>query len=162
LAGGRKVAVFAAAGPSGDAHGDFDLDYDVNRSDLFRIAEELMEDRRGDVIRKIAVDAETVTSGELSEIELQNIARDDFDGGPLGGMRFDFPTQIFGEARVPLDGNDSAAPAGQQARHFAVTGADFEPDVVWIARQRFENPFLPGGVAEKMLTQFLTRHGERV
>ncbi len=70
LAGGGKIAVFAAAGARGDARGDFELHHDVDRSDLVRVAEEMVENRRGDVVGQIAVNAE-FSAGEFREIELR-------------------------------------------------------------------------------------------
>ena len=134
----------------------------MDRSNLIRIAEEMVEDRRGDVVRKIPVNAETTSTGELQEIELQDVARDDFDRRPFDGIRLDALAQILGKANIRFDGDDAPAPAGEQARHFAVASADFEPDVVRIARQRFENSLLPRWIAKEVLPQFLTRHGERV
>jgi hypothetical protein len=47
-------------------------------------------------------------------------------------------------------------------RHFAVAGADFEPSVIRGERQGRKNAFAPPNIAEKVLAQSLSRHGDRV
>ena len=159
LAGGGKVSVLAAAGASHDSSGDFQLHHDVNRGDLVCITEKLMKNRRGDVVGEIAVHAK-FAAGQFCEIELENIARDDFNAGPFVWFGAHSLFEARGEPRIGFDGNQAAAPGGKLAGHFAVTRADLDPKVICAAGQRVENPFLPARSAKEMLAQALSRHKE--
>ena len=66
--------------------------------------------------------------------------------------------EVGDEARVGFDGDDAAAFAEEVLGHFAVAGADFEPDVVGAEGQGGADAFADCGVREKMLSQPLARH----
>ena len=85
LARGGKISVFATARARHDSLGDFELHHYVNRGDLSGTTEQLMKNRRRDVVGQIAVHAE-FAAGQLREIELEHVARDDFNAGPFVGL----------------------------------------------------------------------------
>src|SRR4029077_11967333 len=93
LASDGEVAVVAAAGLRGGAFGYSQLNHDMRRRDLAGGSEELMKDGRSDVVGQIAVHAAALSRAvadvaanicftrfvhPASEIELEDVARDDF------------------------------------------------------------------------------------
>ena len=114
LARHREIAVVARAGPGGDALGDFKLDNDVDGGNAVRPLEEVMEDRRGDVVGQVAVHAKFFVFGEASapceveKIEREDVAFGDFDVGPLRGMSGDLGAEILDEQRVGFYGDEAA------------------------------------------------------
>ena len=64
LARDREIAAVATAGLGDDALGDFELDDNVDRGDSISPLKKMMEDRGSDVVRQIAVDAESFIFGE--------------------------------------------------------------------------------------------------
>jgi hypothetical protein len=44
--------------------------------------------------------------------------------------------------------------------HFAVAGANFDPNFVPVARKSGKDPLLPASACKKMLSHPLSRHGE--
>src|SRR5215470_1575811 len=124
-----------------------------------------MQDRRSDVVRKIAVDADAAAASEGGEVGFENVAGDD---GQLREL-FRETAKAAGEPLIQFDGRDRATSCEEMARHFAVAGADFEPAVLIVFGQRdramrgdADGPsdlFAPVEVRKKMLAEPLARHG---
>jgi len=62
-----KIAVVTAAGARGEAFGDFALDHKERGIEAFGTLEDAMHDGRGDVVRKVAVDAVAFALRERGE-----------------------------------------------------------------------------------------------
>jgi hypothetical protein len=128
-------------------------------------SEKVMQDRRGDVVRKIAINADAAAGSEGDKVSLENIVGDD---GELGEL-FREAAKDTGESWIQFDGRDRAASCQQVARHFAVAGADFDPAVRIVFGQRdggmrgdsdgAGDLFAPVEVREKMLAEPLAGHG---
>ncbi len=99
-----KIAVIARAGPSGKALRDFGLNDKVHFVDLIREREKVMEDRRGNVVRKIAVNSHAAAC-ELSDIGLQDVLR---RHGEIGEI-FREAAQAADKRRIQFDGVDRSA-----------------------------------------------------
>jgi len=155
-----EVAVFLAARLGGEALGDFELNDDVGLVDSSGELEEMLEDRRGDVIGKIAVDAHAASGGEGGEVEFEDVAGND---GEMG-MFVREALEAADERGIEFDGDDGSAAAEEMLGHFAVAGADFEPEEIFgrelrgalhaMGRDadRAGDLFAPIGVAEEVLT----------
>ena len=108
-----------------DALRDFQLDHDVNRGDALGLLEQAMENGRRDVVRKIAVNAKA-RRREFVEVEIENVSFDYLDIRPIVGAL----AQTRCEQRIGFDGDHAAAVGGEEFGHFAVSRADFDPDVI--------------------------------
>src|SRR5690348_14573181 len=114
LARHREIAVVARAGIRSNALGDFELNDDVDGGDVVSPLEEVMEDRRGDVVGQIAVDAKFFVFGkasapcEVEKIEREDVAFGDFYVGPLRGMSGGLGAEILDEQRVGFYGDEAA------------------------------------------------------
>ena len=161
-----KVAVIASAGRGGEALGDFGLHDEVHFVDVRRKPEEMMQNRRSDVVGQISVDADPAASGERGEIGFENVARDDGEIRELLGET----AQPGDELRIELDGINGIPLSKQMASHFAMAGADFDPAMLLVPREghcgmrrdanRASDLFAPVEVRKKMLAESLASHGE--
>jgi hypothetical protein len=127
-----KVAVIAGARLSREAKRDFRLNDDVNFVDEVREGEQVMKNRRGDVVGKIAVDADAAAAGDGGEVRFEDIAGND------GEIR-EFLRELAkagDELRVDFDGVDGSADGEEVLGHFTVAGADFDPAMSIVPRER--------------------------
>ena len=108
LAERGKIAVVAHVGTRHDAFGDFELDDDVDRSDLTGPAEEVMEDGRRDVVRQIPVDVE-FSGGEIAESGARTSPETISRPGHFSGAVSRAALQTFGKPLIGFDGDDAAA-----------------------------------------------------
>ena len=114
LARHREIAAVARAGIRSNALGDFELNDDVDGGDVVSPLEEVMEDRLGDVVGQIAVDAKFFVFGKASapcdveKIEREDVAFGDFDVWPLRGMNGDLGAEIFGKQSIRFDSDEAA------------------------------------------------------
>ena len=160
-----KIAVRFCAGGGGEAEGDFGLDDDVNFVDDVREGEKVMEDRRGDVVGEIAVDADAASGGEGGEVCFKNVAGNDAE---ISGF-FREVAKAGNELGIQLDGMDGGAGGKKVFGHFAVSGADFDPAVLIVAREWHRGMrgnadgagdlLAPVEVFQEMLAEALACHG---
>src|SRR5579862_1049963 len=142
----------------------------MRRGDLAGGIEELMKDWRSDVVRQIAVDAAALRWAiadvaanigfarfvhPAGEVELKDVARDDFHVRPFAHGAF---AQSWYEEVIAFDGNQAASVRGEESRHFAVTGANFDPGFLVRAGECVINAALPGVIPEEVLAHSLSRH----
>ena len=130
------------------------------------VPEEVMQDGRGDVVGKIAVEAERPAGSERSEIGFQNVVVDDGKPRELLGEA----SEAGCEGSIHLEGDNRSAAGEQIAGHFAVARANLDPAVLIIGRQRHGGMrgdanragdlLAPPKIREKMLTKALARHGK--
>jgi hypothetical protein len=76
-----QAAVVAGSGPGGDAIHDFTLQHHVHVFDRCCVIEQVKEQRRGNVVRQVAHDAQAATAlgGERCEIEIERVGFVDGD-----------------------------------------------------------------------------------
>ncbi len=77
----REIAVIARARLGGEAESNFGLNDDVDLVDEAGEVEQVMKDRRGNVVRKIAVDAQAAAGSDGGEVSFENVAGDDGEIG---------------------------------------------------------------------------------
>src|SRR6516164_10535559 len=90
------------------------------------IREEVMQYRRGYVVRQVSVEPNATSGRDSAEVGLQNVPRHNRQIRMLLCQTF----QAFHERRVELYGVNRGAAANQMLGHLAMTGADFNPAVV--------------------------------
>ena len=124
LAQRRQISVVANTGMRGDALGDFQLNHDVDRGDLRGPLKKMVQDRRSNVVRQIAVDVKTFAA-EFAEVGLQHVTVDNLNTGPGVRLIFDPGANSGGQVAVGFDGDDAAPVTSQQLRQFAMAWANF-------------------------------------
>jgi len=148
-----------------DAESDFGLNDNVYFVDEIREGEEVMKDRRSDVVGKIAVDADAASGSNGGEVRLQNVAWYDIEIGKF----FREVAKAGDERRVDFDGVHRRAGGEEVLGHFAVTGADFDPAVLIVLQERnggmarnadgTRDLFAPVEIGEEVLAEALASHG---
>ena len=118
----------------------------------------MVQDRRSNVVRQIAVDVKTFAA-EFAEVGLQHVTVDNLNTGPGVRLIFDPGANSGGQVAVGFDGDDAAPVTGQQLRQFAMAWANFDPGFARRERQGLQDFFAPPDVAEKMLPEPLPGHG---
>ena len=68
--------------------------------------------------------------------------------------------QSRGQAEIGFNRDNAAPFSSERPRHLPVTWANFDPNIVWAARESRKNTLLPAWVVEEVLAQFLPRHGD--
>ena len=131
----------------------------MNGKNLSGIFEQMMQDRRSDVIRQIAIDTK-VLAGQLTKINCEDIAGNNCNVWPLARMRANFFTQLFSQQWIGFDSYHSTPVASQHLGHFSMARADFNPCFVCSGRKNLENALPPRGVAEKVLSHALSGHAD--
>ena len=166
LSGDGEIAVLAGRGAGGEASGDFELDDDMGFVNVSGVLEKVMEDRRSDVVREIAVDAHAAAGGKGREIGFEDVCRND---GEIG-MSLCETLESGDEGAIEFNGDYGSAGLEEMVGHFAVAGADFDPAEICGGKLRGRRYgvrrdadgagyfFAPTGVAEEMLTEFLSGH----
>lgn len=154
----------------GEAKGDFLLNDDVNLIDPVRERKEVVENRRGDVVRQVAVDADAPAGGDRGEIGFQDIAGNDREIREF----FREALKACQEQRIQFDCVDCGTSGGKVLGHFPVAGADFNPAVRAVrcnhralGRVRRDTDgardlFAPAGIRKEMLAKTLTSHEPKV
>src|SRR4029077_12997033 len=108
-----------------ETQSDFFLNHDVNLVDLIRKGKNMMKDRRSDVVRQIAIDADAPPGGKCGEISFQNIAGDDRQIREFLRKTL----EAAQEQRIQFDGVNGRAGGDEVLGHFAVAGANFNPAI---------------------------------
>ena len=122
----RKIAVFTRARRGGEASGDFRLNHEVHFVEEVREGEQVMQDRRSDVVRKIAVNANAAAGSDGGDVRFEDVAGDD---GEIGEFLRE-AAESSDEFWVEFDGVNGSAGGEEVLGHFAVTGTDFDPTVL--------------------------------
>ena len=112
-----KITVIARARLGRKAESDFRLNNDVNLVDEAGEGEQVMKDGRGDVVGKIAVDADAAAGSDGSEVGFENVARNDGEIGEL----FCEVAQAGEESRIDLDGVDGGAGGEEKLGHLTMS-----------------------------------------
>ncbi len=112
----RKIAVIARARLGREAQGNFGLNNDMDFVDEVREIEKVMKDRRGDVVGKIAVDADAAARSDGSDVGFENVARNDVEIGKL----FCEMAEAGEERRVDFDGVNGNGIGEEVLGHFTV------------------------------------------
>src|SRR5688572_10379441 len=118
---GERTVVFGA-GLRPQALGDFLLEHDRDVEDVFARGDEVLQERRGDVVGQVADDVEWC-AGELGEIGVECVAFDDFDVARHGGA------QLRDEVAVDFDRDDAARGGSEFTGKGAGSGSDFDNGV---------------------------------
>src|SRR6266446_6911983 len=160
-----KIAVIARARLGCEAKSDFGLNDDVDFVDEVGKREQVMKDRRGDVVRKIAVDAEAAAGSDGGNVGFKNVAADDVEVGEL----FCEMVEARQERRIEFDGVDGSAGGEKVLGHFTVPRTDFDPTVSVVPRKRHggmrrnangaRDFFAPVEISEEVLAEALASHG---
>ena len=161
-----KIAVIFVAGLRGEAEGHFQLDDDVDFVDLIGEGKETVENRRSDVVGKIAIEADAPSGCKRAEVGFEHITGDDSEIRVLIGETL----QPLDESRIKLDSVDGNAATNQIFGHFPMACANFNPAVIWSGgicgtfhavrgnANRAGDFFTPAGIAQEMLSKFLSGH----
>src|SRR5438552_3982998 len=91
-----------------------------------------MKDRRGDVVRKTAVEADAAAGSDGSEVGFENVAGEDRE------IR-EFLRQVAkarGERGVDFDGVNGSASGEEVLGYLTMTRTDFDPAMLIVARER--------------------------
>ena len=160
-----KIAVVARAGLGGQAKRNFGLNDDVDLVDEVSEIEQVMKDRRCDVVRKIAVDADAAAGSDGGDVRFENVAADDVEVGEL----FCEMVEARQERRIEFDGVDGSAGGEKVLGHFTVPRTDFDPTVSVVPRKRHggmrrnangaSDFFAPVEISEEVLAEALASHG---
>ena len=111
-----EIAVVARARLRGEARSDFGLNDDVNFVDEIREREEVLEDRRSNVVRKIAVNENAAAGGDGGEVGFENVAGNYVETGIV----FCEAAESGDESWVEFDGVDGGAGGEEMLSHFAM------------------------------------------
>src|SRR5215831_10465817 len=95
-----KIAVVARAWLGSEPSCNLRLDDEVHFVDERSASEEMMQDRRSDVVREIAVDADATAGSESGKVGFENVAGDDRELGEL----FREAAERGGECWIQFDG----------------------------------------------------------
>ncbi len=165
LGNDRKIAVISCAGLGGEAKSDFGLNDDVDFVDDAGEGEEVMKDRRRNVVRKIAVDPDAAARSDGADVRLENVAGNDVEIGEL----FCEVAEARQESRIEFDGVDGSTGGKEVLGHFTVPRTDFDPTVPVVPRKRHggmrrnangtRDFFAPVEIGEEMLAEALASHG---
>ncbi len=160
-----EIAIITRARLGGEATGDFRLDDEVHFVDEVREGEQVMQDRRSDVVRKIAVNANAAAGSDGGEVRFEDVAGHD---GEIGEFLRE-AAESGDEVWIELDGVNGSAGGEEVLGHFAVTGTDFDPTVLVIPWQRkggmrrnadgAGDLFAPLEVFQEVLAETLACHG---
>ena len=171
-----KIAVIARARLGGKAKSDFGLNDDVNFVDEVSERKEVMKDRRRDVVREIAVDADAASGSDGGDVRFENVAGNDVEVGEL----LCEVAQARQERRIEFDGVDGRIGGEQTLGHFTVPRTNFDPAVFvvpgkrgllisivaseWRQRMRRDTDgardfFAPVKIGEEVLAEALACHG---
>jgi len=125
----------------------------------------MLEDRRGDVVGQIPIDADATTGGDSANVGFEDVAGND----GKSGVSLRKVAKSTKKSRVELDGVDRGASSEKMLGHFPVTGAEFNPAMLIVAGQRHggvrrnaDGPrdlFAPVQTFQKMLAEALSCHG---
>src|ERR1700691_221206 len=151
------MAVLAPARLGRDAFCNLQLDHDVNGKNLAGIFEQVMQDRRSDVIRQVAINMK-IAADEFAKINSEDIAGNDFNLGPFAWTRGNLFLQIFSQRRIGFYGYHSTSVRCQHLGHFSMACTDFDPCFVRAGRKNLENAMPPRGVTKKVLSHALLSH----
>ena len=110
----------------------FLLNDDVHFVDLIRERKKMMKNRRRNEVRQISVEMDAASSGESGEIGFQNIAGNDREIREF----FREALEARQEQRIKLDRVNRRTSGSKMLGHFTVAGADFNPAVGLILRNR--------------------------
>ena len=100
-----------------EASRDFGLNDDVNFVDEIREREEVLKNRRGDVVRQISVNADAAAGGDGSEVGFENVAGNYVEIGKF----LCEAAEAGDESWVEFDGVDGGAGGDEVLSHFAVS-----------------------------------------
>ncbi len=112
-----EIAVVARARVRGEASRDFGLNDDMNFVDEIREREEVLEDRRGDEVRQISVNADAAAGGDGGEVGFENIAGNYIEIG----MIVCEAAEAGDERWIEFDRVDGSAGGDEVLGHFAVS-----------------------------------------
>ena len=166
LGGDGKIAIVFVARLCGEAQSHFQLDDNLDFIDLVGEREETVEDRRSNVVGEIAVDADAPAGSERAQVGFEDVAWNDGEIRVLGGESL----KPRDERRVELDRINRNAAADEIFGHFSMASANFNPAIILSSRicgnfhavcgdaYRAGDFFAPAGVAQKVLSKFLSGH----
>lgn len=160
-----EIAVVARAWTGGEAFGNFLLNDDVDFIYERGEAEEVLENRRSDVVREVAIKANAAAGGESGEIGFEDVSANDIEMGKLLGET----AQAWEQTGIHFDGMDGIAGSEKVFGHFAVPRTDFDPAVevvLWKGNGGVGRDtdgacdfFAPVEIGEKVLAEPLASHG---
>jgi len=137
----------------------------VNLVDDVREVEEVMKDRRGDVVGKIAVDADAAAGSDGGDVCFKNVAGDD---GEIGELSCE-AAKSRDERRIDFDGVDRSATGEKVLRDFTMAGSNFDPAMLIVPRKRNggmrrnangeRDLFAPVEIGKEVLAEALACHG---
>src|SRR5260370_18378968 len=124
-----------------------------------------MKNRRGDVVGKIAVDADAPAGSDRGDVRFENVAGDDGEIGEL----FCEAAKSRDECGIDFDGVDGSAGGEQVLGDFTMASSNFDPAMLVVARDRdgrmrrnangARDLFAPVEVGEEVLAESLASHG---
>ena len=127
-----KIAVVASAGLGSEAVRHFSLNDDVNFVDEVGEIEEAVKNRRGDVVGKVAIDADAAAGSDRGDVRFENVAGNDGEIGELFGKA----AKSRDERRINFDGVDGSASGEKVLGDFTMAGSNFDPTMLIVLWKR--------------------------
>ena len=154
----REAAVVAAAGRGDDAVDDFLLQHHVQIVDVLVRRSDVKQQRRGDVVRQVADDAQAAAAHacQRREIELQRVGLVQLERLRRAPAR----AQLRGEIAVDLDGVERARLADQPLGQRAAAGTDLDQRLVGLRRDLAHDAVEHAAVVQEMLAEPLAREDQ--
>lgn len=150
LDGDREQAVVAGAGLGCDAVGDFALDHKDGAVDSLFVGCEVQQDVRGEVVGQVADDEQLfVRPGERREIDIEDVAFDDFDIA----LRCEAVAEAWGQVAVEFDGDEAFGVRGEQFGDGGFAGADFDDGAAGDVAEGIDNALASRGADEEVLAE---------
>src|SRR5690348_1104962 len=78
-----EIAVVARTRLRGETKSDFGLNDDVDLVDEIGKGEKMMKNRRGDVVRKVSIDADAAAGSDGGDVGFENVPGNDVEIGEL-------------------------------------------------------------------------------
>ena len=127
-----EIAVIARARLGGQAEGHFGLNDDVDFVDEAGEAEQVMKDRRRNVVGKISVDEDAAAASDRGEVGFEDVAGDD---GKISRF-FCEMAQAGDERWIEFDGVNGSAGGEEVLGHFTVARTNFDPAMLIVPMNR--------------------------
>jgi len=115
-----------------EAEGHFGLNDDVDFVDEVGEAEQVMKDRRSNVVRKIAVDAHAASGSDRGDICFENIAGNDGEVGKFLRQA----AEARDERWIEFDGVNGSAGGEEVLGHFTMARTNFDPAMLIVPMNR--------------------------
>jgi len=148
-----QVAIIPRAGLSGDAFRDLELDHAGHGANACRRFQQMMQDRRGDVVRQIPEDERglrTMSAADLPNVDLENVGRNHLDAPRVCKLPDESPCQLG----IKFHGHHLRSPLRQQSRHGSLTWTDLDHQILRPHRQRFGNTSPIRVAGKEVLAEF--------